>query len=114
MVAALVAVPALVIGWFAWRGRPPQMGGDVEAVKAVDALFTAVTARDEQALGDCEERLHGLAEAGRLSPDAVAYLDGVIGKARAGRWESAAERLYGFMKAQRRPQRPSRARSAAE
>ena len=33
---------------------------------------------------------------------ASAYLDDVITKARAGLWEPAAEKLYGFMKVQRR------------
>jgi hypothetical protein len=78
------------------------MGADEEVVKTVDALFTAVTARDEQLLGQCEQRLHAHKETGKLPADASAYLAGVIQRARAGRWEPAAERLYRFMKAQRR------------
>jgi hypothetical protein len=97
--AGLAALLVAALVW--WWGRPPQMGADGEAVKAVDALFTAVTARDEQLLGDCERRLHALRDSGRLPADAADYLGGVIAKARAGRWESAAERLYGFMRAQR-------------
>jgi hypothetical protein len=102
-VAAGVAVfAALLVGWFVWRGRPPQMGADDEVFKTVDALFTAVTARDEKLLGQCEQRLQALRDAGKLPGDASDYLDGVIRKARDGRWRSAAETLYGFMRAQRR------------
>jgi hypothetical protein len=102
LAAGLVGSAALLACWFAWRGRPPQLGGDETAFKTVDALFTAVTAREERLLQDCEQQLHVLKQRGRLPGNASAYLDGVIKKARAGRWESAAERLYGFMKAQRR------------
>jgi hypothetical protein len=82
--------------------RPPQMGADEEVFRGVDALFTAVTARDEQLLARCEQRLHAFRDAGKIPPEASAYLDDVIARARRGRWQSAAERLYDFMKAQRR------------
>jgi hypothetical protein len=94
-------VVLLVVG-VVWWSRPPQMGADPEVARVVDALFTAVTARDEKLLGDCEQRLRALKDSGRLPGGAWDYLDGVIEKARAGRWESAAEGLYGFMRAQRR------------
>ncbi len=81
---------------------PPQMGADDGVFAAVDALFTAVTARDEGLLGKCEGQLHALRDEGRLPAEAAGYLDGVIARARKGGWESAAERLYDFMKAQRR------------
>jgi len=78
------------------------MGADEEVSKAVDALFTAVTARDEKLLADCERRLLALDDAGKLPREAGAYLDNISRKARAGRWESAAQTLYDFMRAQRR------------
>jgi hypothetical protein len=78
------------------------MGSDEEVFKTVDALFTAVTARDEKLLGQCEQRLHALANAGKLPADASSYLDAVIRKARGGGWESAAKKLYSFIRAQRR------------
>ena len=37
-----------------------------------------------------------------LPAAAADYLDGIIGQARGGRWQAAAERLYTFMMAQRR------------
>jgi hypothetical protein len=85
-----------------WRGTPPQMGDDEEVSKAVDALFTAVSARNEQLLDDCEGRLGTLKEGGKLPAPAAEFLDGVIDQARDGLWRPAAERLYSFMKAQRR------------
>src|SRR5262245_52372908 len=103
--AGLVAVAGATVVFgagFVGCGRPPQMGPDEAVFTAVDAVFTAVTARDDRLLGRCEQRLHALIAAGKLPADAGDYLAGVVGKARAGRWESAAERLYGFMAAQRR------------
>lgn len=104
--ASAVALTVLTIGlvcWLIWwLTKPLQIGGDAEVVKAVDALFTAVTARDERLLGECEQRLHTSKEAGQLATEPADYLDGIIRKARAGRWQSAAERLYDFMKVQRR------------
>jgi hypothetical protein len=95
---AVGAVVVLIIN----LARPPQMGADEEVFNTVDALFTAVTARDEKLLGQCEQRLHALKDGGNLPTDAAAYLDNVIQKAHDGRWEAAAEKLYDFMKAQRR------------
>jgi hypothetical protein len=78
------------------------MGADPEVFKTVDALFTAVTSRDEKRLAECEQRLFALIDAGKVPPAASAYLGQVIGTARAGRWESATQTLYDFMRAQRR------------
>jgi hypothetical protein len=98
-VAGLVVLAGLFLWW--WL-RAPQIGGDEEVVQAVDALFTAVTAHDEKLLADCERRLLALKDAGKLPPEASAYLDGILRTAHAGRWESAAHTLYYFMRAQRR------------
>ena len=102
----LFALGSLAVGavlWLlVWLARTPQMGADEEAFHTVDALFTAVTARDETLLAQCEQRLHAHRDAGKLPGEASDYLDGVIAKARDGRWQSAAEQLYQFMKVQRR------------
>jgi hypothetical protein len=102
LAVGVAAVAVLLACWFVWGRGPPQMGGDDEAVQNVDALFTAVTARDDRLLGVCEQRLRALRDDGQLPADAWDYLDGIIRQARDGRWESAAEKLYGFMRAQRR------------
>ncbi|HEY1380329.1 MAG TPA: hypothetical protein VGF55_26235 [Gemmataceae bacterium] len=95
------AVAGVVLAVLGLRS-PPQMGADPDVFRTVDALFTAVTGRDERRLGECEHRLRGLRDAGALPPAAADYLDGVIRQARAGDWRPAAERLYKFMIAQRR------------
>jgi hypothetical protein len=94
----LAFVAWLLIGW----SRPPQMGADEKVTRAVDALFTAITARDEKLLAECEQRLLALKEAGKLPKGASTYLEKITRKARAGAWESAARSLYDFIRAQRR------------
>jgi hypothetical protein len=86
----------------AYLNRPPQMGTSEEAFNTVDALYTAVRSRDEKRLGECEQRLHGYRDAGKLPPAAAASLDAIIQRARSGGWEGAARQLYDFMYAQRR------------
>ena len=81
---------------------PPQMGPDDEVFNTVDALFTAVTARDEKHLAACKARLVTYREAGKLPKPSAEYLDDVIAKAHNGGWETAAKWLYDFMLAQRR------------
>src|SRR5437868_7295529 len=95
---------AVLLGvcWWAWWDRPPQMGSDKEVFKTVDALFTALTARDEKLLADCEQRLRALRDGGNLPEAAGTYLEGIIHTARASTWQTAAVRLYEFMPAQRR------------
>ena len=66
------------------------------------SIYTAVRNRDETQLANCEQRLKSLAEAGTLPPDAATSLDRIVARARSGSWQSAAERLYEFMLAQRR------------
>ena len=103
-VLALGAATVLlaVVCWYVWFRGPPQMGADEETFRAVDALFTAVTARDPKLLGQCEQRLHALQKTDKLPAGAADYLDGVIRTAHAGRWDRAASSLYDFMLAQRR------------
>jgi hypothetical protein len=104
------------LGWLALAGlavvgvvaailllRPqPQMGADEEVFDTVDALYTAVRNRDDKRLGECEARLVAFRAAGKLPADAAETLASIIGKARGGSWDTAAERLYDFMAAQKR------------
>jgi hypothetical protein len=101
MTGGAAVLLAVAVG-FAGCGRSPQIGADAEVFAEVDALLTAVTARDERLVNQFEGRLHALRDAGRLPTRAAARLDDVMARARGGRWESAARRLYDFMAAQRR------------
>ena len=98
-VACLTLVAAIL--YFTLR-QPPQMGSDEEVFRAVDALFTAVTARNEKLLEQCDNRLKALKSSGKLPATASEHLDEIIATARAGHWRPAAERLYRFMQVQRR------------
>ena len=100
VLAAVVAVVGVVL--FLNLGSPPQMGADEEVFRTVDALFTALTGRSEPQLDQCERRLKEYREAGKLPPKAAKTLDAIIATARAGRWRPSAERLYEFMKGQKR------------
>jgi hypothetical protein len=103
VLASVAGLTVLLVGLFIWWwSSPPQLGADGDAFKTVDALFTAVNARDAKLLGQCAQRLNTLKDAGKLPPDASDYLDGIIAQARDGHWQPAAQRLYGFMQAQRR------------
>ena len=96
--ATVVAVVLIVQNFKA----PPQIGTDEEVFATVDALFTALTSRDDSRLDACEERLLAFREANQLPPKAADYLDAVIQQAHSGQWEPAAKRLYDFMYRQRR------------
>jgi len=104
--AGVVGLLLVLVGWFSWRGQPPQLGADREVFRTVDALFTAITARDERLLRDCAGRLRTHHADGKMPGEAWAYLGDVVATAEAGRWQPAAENLYAFMKAQRREGRP--------
>jgi hypothetical protein len=99
----------IAVSFWLSRRSQPQLAPSDDVFKTVDALFTAVTARDEKRVAECEQRLKGHQEAGALPAAAWKRLQGVIAKSRGGRWESAAQSLYDFMLGQRRegPEKPS-------
>jgi hypothetical protein len=100
----VVAAGLLLLGIrYVWWGQPPQVGGDKESIKVVDALYTAVTSHNSTRLTQCEERLHTLRDEGKLPRRAADYLDGLIGAARGGDWQLASHKLFDFMRAQRPP-----------
>jgi hypothetical protein len=100
-VAAAGAGLLLLGSWFAWWGRPPQVGGDKESLMVVEALYTAVSSRNTTRLAQCEEQLHTLRDQGRLPRPAADYLDGLIATARGGNWKGATHKIFDFMRAQR-------------
>lgn len=102
IVLGSLAAIGIVVGAVMALTRPPQMGPSEEVFKTVDALYTAVRNQDQKRLEECEKRLHSYRDAGKIPGSAAGYLDGVIDKSRAGKWETAAEKLYGFMMVQKR------------
>ena len=86
--------------WYAAWGRTPQVGVDKDSLRAVDALYTAVTSHNPTRLAQCEERLHTLRDAGKMPRRTADYLDGLIGTARGGDWKGATHKLFDFMRAQ--------------
>jgi hypothetical protein len=96
------ALAFLMLALLVWaRLPPPQLKADEQVFNTVDALFTALTARDRARLDDCERRLKAYREQGKTSRAAAARLDAIIQQAHDGQWEPAARKLYDFMLAQR-------------
>lgn len=81
-------------------GSEPQIGGDKEAFKTVDALYTAVGLKDVKLVDQCGEKLKALREAGKLSAGASDILGSIIAEAHDKKWESAQTRLSQFMEGQ--------------
>jgi hypothetical protein len=103
IVAGALTAGVLVVSlglYFAFRA-PPQMGYSEDVLGTVDALFTAVTGHNEEALAQCEERLRAYRDSGTLPPAAAQRLDAVIHQCRSGAWEPAARELYTFIRGQR-------------
>ena len=83
-------------GYQAWRwyATPPQLEASPEARKTLDALFTALTARDKAKLATCLERIEVHFAEGKLSQKATNEVRFCHKLANAGSWEQAAKRLY--------------------
>jgi hypothetical protein len=97
--AVVASVLALAV---AGCGRPAQIGPDKEAMKAVDALYTAVGLRDEKLVDDCQGRLKTLHDGGKLPDGAFGSLEAIVAEAKGGGWEPAQSRLIEFMDGQTR------------
>lgn len=91
----------LMGGVLAGCGGQPQLNGDRSCKAAVDALWSAVSAREPQLLSQCEAVLTELHDDHRLSDEALEALERVIRQAREGDWQGARARLKKFIKAQK-------------
>ncbi len=91
----------LVCTLFAGCMRPPQIVTSEEGMTAVDALWTAVTARRADLLAQSKERITQMHSSGVLDGDAFEMLSGIIKAAEAGHWEKAAKNLKWFIQGQR-------------
>lgn len=93
---------AIVLTIMVWaRLPPPQMKTDEQVFNTVDAMFTALTAKDRQRLDDCEQRLKSFHDQGKTSDAVAARLDAIVQQAHEGKWELAAKKLYAFILGQR-------------
>jgi len=97
LLAALLVSSALVAGC-----DPPQIGPDKQALRAVDALYTAIGLRDLGRVDQTEAELKKLADSGQLPPSASGAIEPAIALARRGEWEPALDRLARFMEGQHR------------
>lgn len=85
----------------------PQVLTDESVFKELDALYTAVTARQKNLLHDCRIRLTKLNQEGRLSETGFKTVADIITEAENDRWSDAAQHLYDFMRAQRKIKKSS-------
>ena len=81
---------------------PSQLGTDEEALKTVDALYTAISTRRADLLESCAARIDELHTTGKLPDAAFGQLKPIIAEARSGKWDTALRKLYDFMRGQRR------------
>ena len=80
----------------------PQIGVSEEAFGEVDALYTAVTSKRPQLVSECEQRLSALSTSGKLPPEAWQEIAAVCDLTKHDDWPNAAQRLWNFMRNQRR------------
>lgn len=104
MLHRLLVLPLLIVALCLSTGgcSPPQVLQNDECLAAVDALWTAVTARRTDLLDQAEAELERLYDAGSIPADGNAELGKIIDQAKSGEWEPAARRLKKFIQGQRR------------
>lgn len=91
----------LVLTLLAAGCRPTPQLGTPESLGAADALWTAITAKDDQLVNKSAERIDQLHNAGKLADDAYQSLQQIIATARKGEWDSARGALKTFVRGQR-------------
>ena len=86
----------LLVGYQAWGyySTPPTLQATEDARRTLDALFTALTARDQAKLATCMTRIEVHLSESKLSQKATRELRYCEQLAKAGSWEQAAKRLY--------------------
>ena len=83
--------------------RPvPQVLTDEAVFGELDAFYTAVTTKRRDLLGDCVKRLTQLHTEVKLSDAGFAEVEAIAKLTEADKWTAAAERLYTFMRGQRK------------
>ncbi len=87
---------------FAGCARPAQIGADESVFGEVDALYTAVTSKRPDLLQQSFHRLTELHESGKVPDAAFQQLSGIRDQAERDEWRPAAEKLWHFMRGQRK------------
>src|SRR5262245_9935837 len=95
------ATVLLSISVFAGCGSESQISGDREAMKSVDALWTAGSAKKPELVDSAFARLETAHATGRLPEGAFQTLQTVVDQAKAADWAAARDRLKRFIRGQR-------------
>ncbi len=102
-VARLFLALALIgLMTFAGCNSVPQVLSDEAAFGELDALYTAVTSKRRNLLSDCQKRITKLHDEKRMSDAGFKEVEAIIALAEEDEWTPAAERLYTFMRGQRK------------
>ncbi|MDB5338293.1 MAG: hypothetical protein JWN70_3912 [Planctomycetaceae bacterium] len=80
----------------------PQVLSDEAVFGELDALYTAVTSKRRNLLTDCQKRITKLHDEQRMSDAGFKEVEAIIALAEQDKWTPAAERLYTFMRGQRK------------
>jgi hypothetical protein len=78
------------------------LGSNEDAIRAADALWTAVTSRRPPLVEQSAAEVERLHKAELISPDVYSALSEVVTSARAAQWDDARKSLKSFLKGQRR------------
>lgn len=89
-------IVGLLVGYQAWRyfSTPPKLQASADALKTLDAMFTALTARDSAKLAACMIRIEQHFAAGKLGRKATDQLRYCAELANKDSWDNAAKHLY--------------------
>lgn len=98
----LTLVSCLGITALSGCGSPPQVLTDEAVFGELDALYTAVTTKRRNLLEDCQKRITRLHDEQRMSDEGFNEVEAIIALAEQDKWTPAAERLYAFMRGQRK------------
>jgi hypothetical protein len=90
-------VATLGLGVLAWGGRAPTME-ERDNRKAVDAMLTAITMKNNRLLEESARRAQARRAADQLTEEQYQGMEAVIKKARARDWAGAEKDGYAFRK----------------
>lgn len=87
---------------FAGCNRVPQVLSDEAVFGELDALYTAVTTKRPDLLKECQRRIANLHDEKRMSDAGYKEVQAIVTLSEQNKWSSAAQRLYDFMRGQRK------------